>query len=221
MYNNPNEQPQPYNQSPYISPYEQQYSQQTTPPPPVYPQTQYGAPPVYPQQPVYIPVPVLQPAKSGKTVWIVLGVLGGVFLLIISACGASVYFAAQSARSFSNNLHATVVADETAPQDQAQSYYLAISVQDYSGAYDYLASNMTQKDGTKLTQTAFTQQAEALDTSEGQVTDYVSTADPNDASKVTVQVTRSGGTDAAKTYTVHLTFTQGSYQWSISSFDTI
>lgn len=212
MYNDPNA-PQPY-QSPYISPYEQQYNPQPTQQP--YPQTQYGAPPVYPQ-PVYIPVPQPQPQKPSKTVWIVLGVLGGIFLLIVSACGASIYFAARSAQTFSNNLRATEIAGETSPQEQAQNYYLAISVQDYTGAFVYLAPNFTQKDGSTLTQAAFTQQAQALDSSEGTVTTYTATADPNDSTKVTVQVTRTGG----QSYTVHLTFTQGSFEWLISSFDNI
>ncbi len=210
MYNDPNAQQPPSGQSPYTSSYEQQYSQQP------YPSTQYGAPPVYPQ-PMYVPVQQPQPPKSNKALWIVLGVLGGIFLLIVGTCGAAIYFAGQTAHTFSSNLHATVVASETSPQEEAQNYYLAISVQDYTGAYYYLASTITQSDGTRLTQAAFTQQAQALDTSDGQVTNYTSTADPNDASKVTVQVTRSGG----KSYTVHLAFTQGSYQWTISSFDSI
>lgn len=213
MYNDPNSQQSPYGQSPYVSSYEQQYSQ-----PPPYPQIsyeQYGAPTVYPQ-PMYVPAPQPQPPQSNKTVWIVLGVLGGIFLLIMSVCGVSLYLGVQSARTFSNNLHATEVAGESSPQDQAQSYYLAISVQDYTGAYAYLAPNITQN-GVTLTQDAFTQQAQAQDSSEGQVSDYTATADPNDASKVTVQVTRSGG----QNYTVNLTFTQGDFEWVISSFDTI
>ncbi|MGH2508204.1 MAG: hypothetical protein ACRDHZ_12485, partial [Ktedonobacteraceae bacterium] len=198
MYNDPNAQQPAYGPSPYISPYEQQYNPQPTPPP--YPPTQYGVPPAYPQ-PVYVPQP--QPPKSNKTVWIVLGVLGGIFLLLASVCGLSVYYGIQTAHTFSNNLHATEIAGETSPQEQAQSYYLSISVQDYIGAYAELAPNITQKDGTPLTLMAFTQQAQALDTSEGQVSTYITAADASDATKVAVQVTRTGG----QTYTVNLTFT--------------
>lgn len=227
MYNDPNAQPPygqqpnaqpPYGQSPYSSPYEQQYTPQPTQPP-QYPPTQYGAPQM---PPVYMAPP---PQKnSNKTVWIVLGVIGAVLLLVGGGCCAALYFVGRSAQSFGSTLMATVTADqqttianESSPTDQAQSYYLAISVQDYANAYNYLTPKMTTSDGKTLTQALFTQQAQAQDTAEGTVTNYTSTADPNDASKVTVQVTRSNG----KTYAVHLTFTQGTYQWVINSFDTI
>ena len=218
MYNDPNSQP-PYGQSPYTSPYEQQYAPQTQPPP--YPSEQYGTPPPYPP-PVY--VPVQQPKQSNKALWIVLSILGGILLLVGGGCCAVFYFAGRTVQSFSSQIsatstaiQATYAADETPPAQQAQDYYLAISVQDYSGAYGYLAPNMTSSDGTALTQAKFIQQAQALDTSEGTVTNYTATADPNDSTKVTVQVTRSKG----KVYTVHLTFKQGDYQWEITSFDSI
>lgn len=220
MYNDPNAQP-PYGQgqSPYTSPYEQQYTQY--PPQPVYPQTPYGAPP-----PVYVPPP--QQKSSSKTIWIVLGVIGAIILLVGGGCCALFYFVinkgAQSVQNFSTEFDATataiqqtVVADEPAPSQQAQDYYLAISVQDYSNAFSFFAPNMTLSDGTKLTVTTFTQKASQLDVSEGKVTDYTATADSSDPTKVTVQVTRSSG----KSYTVHLTFTQGSDEWVINSFDDI
>jgi hypothetical protein len=169
------------------------------------------------------------PQKSStKTVWIVLGVVGAILLLVGGGCVAAIVYgvnrAGQSVQNFTNQVNATatadqqtVIADEASPQDQANDYYLAISVQDYANAYSYLAPNMTTTDGKALTQQLFTQQAEALDSSEGQVSDYTPTADPNDQTKVTVQVTRANG----KSYTVHLTFTQGEDQWVISSFDNI
>lgn len=223
MYNDPNAPQPPYGQPPYTSPYEQQYSAQPTPPP--YPSTQYGAPPPV-VQPVYVPPP--QQQSSAKTVWIVLGVIGAILLLLGGGCCfASVFVfnkASQTVNSVSTQIAATVtadqqtaIADEPVPSQQAQNYYLAISVQDYSNAYSYLAPNMTTTDGKQLTQALYVQQAQALDASDGKVTDYTVTADPNDQTKVTVQVTRSGG----KTYTVHLTFTQGASQWVISSFDNI
>lgn len=222
MYNDPNAQP-PYGQSPYTSPYEQQYAPQTQPP--QYPPTQYGTPPAYPP-PVY--APVQQPKQSNKVLWIVLGIIGALLLIVGGGCCAVFYFVGKTAQNTVQTLstqvsttmtadQGTMIADETPPAQQAQDYYLAISAQDYSNAYSYLAPNMTASDGTALTQATFTQQAQALDASEGDVTDYTATADPNDATKVTVQVTRSKG----KTYTVHLTFKQGDYQWVISSFDSI
>jgi hypothetical protein len=217
MYNDPNAQP-PYGQSPYTSPYEQQYAPQQPQYPPT---TQYGAPPVYPP-PVY--VPVQEQRKSNKVLWIVLSIIGALLLLVGGSCCAVFYFAGKTVQNISTQISATATADqatsiaeEPPPSQQAQDYYLAISVQDYTNAYSYLEPNMTASDGTALTQAKFTQEAQALDASEGTVTDYTATADPNDATKVTVQVTRSKG----KTYTVHLTFQQGDYQWVISSFDTI
>lgn len=224
MYNDPNAQP-PYGQSPYNLPYEQQYTAQPTPPP-QYPPTQYGVPQMQPMPPVYMAPPPQN--DSNKTVWIVLGIIGAVLLLVGGGCCAALYVIGSrvgtQVGAVSTQIVATstadqqtVIADEASPVQQAQDYYQAISVQDYANAFSYLAPNMTASNGTALTQTAFTQQAQALDTSEGTVTTYNATADPTDASKVTVQVTRNGG----KTYTVHLTFTQGDFQWDISSFDTI
>jgi len=218
----PNAQPQPpYGQSPYNSPYEQQYAPQPTQPP-QYPPTQYGVPPMQPMPPVYV---TPQPQKnSNKTLWIVLSIIGAVLLLVGGGCCAAFYFIGKTAQNFGTTLqatvtadHQTVVADQATPAQQAQDYYLAISVQDYTNAFSYLAPNTTSSSGSALTQATFTQQAQALDTSEGTVTTYTATADPTDASKVTVQVTRSSG----KTYTVHLAFTQGDYQWVITSFDAI
>lgn len=232
MYNDPNAQQPPYGQppygqQPYTSPYEQQYSQ---PPPetppyaptqPPYQPTQYGAPPVYPQ-PMYVPAP--QPPKSNKTLWIVLSIVGGVLLLLIGLCGAIFYSAGKAVSNFSTTIVATStaiqqtsVADEEPPQKEAENYYLAISVQDYANAYSIYVAPNVQVNGTTLTQSAFIQQAQARDTSGGDVTDYTATADPNDPTKVTVQVTRQGGSP----YTVHLTFTQGDFQWMINSFDNI
>lgn len=224
MYNDPNAPQQPYGQSPYTSPYEQQYGQQPAPPP-TYPPTQYGAGTLPPVVPVYVPQ---QQQSSSKTVWIVLGVIGAILLLVGGGCIAAVVYgankASQSVKNFTNEINATAtadqqtfVADESSPSQQAEDYYLAISVQDYSNAYNYLAPHMTTTDGKALTQALFTQQAEALDQSEGQVSTYNATADPNDKTKVTVQVSREGG----KSYTVHLTFVQGNDQWVISSFDNI
>lgn len=223
MYNDPNAPQPPYGQPPYTSPYEQQYSAQPTPPP--YPSTQYGAPPPV-VQPVYVPPP--QQQSSSKTVWIVLGIIGAILLLVGGGCCFAFFFvfnkANQTVQTFNAQISATMTADaqtavasEPAPSQQAQDYYLAISVQDYTNAYSYLAPNMTMSDGKQLTQALYTQQAQALDASDGQVTNYIVTADPNDQTKVTVQVTRSKG----KTYTVHLTFIQGTDQWMINSFDSI
>ena len=227
MYHDPNAQQPPYGQPPYTSPYEQQYSQPPPVTPPPYMPDPYQVPPVYPP-PMYMPPPQPQPPRSNKTLWIVLSIVGGVLLLLIGLCSVTFYYAGRSLNTFSTQVQATAtaiqqttVADEPSPQQQAQNYYLAISAQDYSGAYNYFSSSATQGDGSTLTQTTFTQQAQARDISDGNVTDYTATADPNDATKVTVQVTRAGVNGTPNTYTVHLTFMQGDFQWEISSFDTI
>lgn len=222
MYNDPNSQP-PYGQptSPYTSPYEQQYTQ----PPQPYPSTQYGAPQPPMQQPVYVVQP---PKQSNKTVWIVLGIVLGVILLVGGGCCAALAFGVlkgtQAVNTTIQSVNATMtvdeqtaVADEASPQDQAEDYYTDIEDQDYSEAYSDLASNVKLADGTALTEQQFTQKAEGLDASEGDVTDFTVTPDPSDQTKVTVQVTREGG----KTYTAHLTFVQGDFEWDISSLDTI
>jgi hypothetical protein len=223
MYQDPNTPQPPYGQSPYTSPYEQQYSSQSVPPP--YPSTQYGAPPPG-VQPVYIPLP---PQKSStKTVWLVLGVVGAILLLVGGGCCFAFYYVfnrtTQTVQNLSSQIAATltvdqqtVVASEPGPSQQARDYYLAISVQDYTNAYSYLAAGMTTTDGRPLTQALYARQAQTLDASSGQVTDYTVTADPDDQTRVTVQVTRGKGAS----YTVHLTFSQGTDQWMIRSFDTI
>lgn len=224
MYNDPNSQP-PYGQpqQPYTSPYEQQYTQQPVPP---YPSTQYGAPPMQPVPPPFYVVQ--QPKQSSKTIWIVLGIILAIILLVGGGCCAAISFGvlkgSQAVNSAVQSLNATAtvdeqtaIADEPSPQSQAEDYYTAIESQDYSYAYDDLSSNFKLADGTTLTVTQFTQKAEALDSSEGVVTDFTATPDSSSQTKVDVQVTRQSG----KTYTAHLTFVQGDFEWDISSFDTI
>ncbi len=241
MYNDPNAQP-PYGQnpSPYSSSYEQQYAP-TEQPPAQYPPTQYGGmPPVQPTMPpvqpaMPQPVYMVQPPpkkSSNKTLWIVLGIVLGVLILGGGGCCTALSLGIiKGSQSVVQTVNAqetadaqTAIADESSPQEQAESYYDAISVQDYETAYGYLAQNMKLSDGTLLTQTLFTQKAEALDSSEGEVSDYTATADPNDSTKVTVQVTRTDDTSGkTDTYAVHLTFVQDNTQeqWDISSFDNI
>lgn len=221
MYNDPNSQPPYSGQTPYPDPYAQQYN--PYPQPPQYPQTQYGTQP----PPVY--VPVQQPQKSSsKTVWIVLGIIGAVLLLVGGGCCAVFYLGALQVGKTAQNLgaqfeatataiHQTVVADESTPEQQASAYYSSISLQDYAIAFDSLAPNLKAADGTPLTLAKYTQEAQQLDTTEGMVTNFNATADATNPASVTVQVTRSHG----KTYAVHLTFTQGSFEWVISSLDGI
>jgi len=149
-------------------------------------------------------------------------------LLVGGGCCAVFYLGALQVGKTAQNIGAqfeatataiqqTVVADESTPEQQASAYYASISLQDYTVAFDSLAPNLKMTDGTPLTLTKYTQEAQQLDTTEGMVTDYSAIADAANPASVTVKVTRSGG----KTYTIHLTFTQGDFEWEISSFDGI
>lgn len=220
MYNDPNSQ-SPYGESsPYTSPYEQQYHPY---PPPQSPQVVYGTP-------VY--VQVAPPKRSNKTLWAILGIAGAVLLLVGGGCCAVVYFVVNSTvtktsqtvhtinaqiEATSTAIQQTIVASELSPRQQANAYYASISLRDYNLAFDSLAPHSQAADGTPLTLAKYTQEAQRLDAAQGSVTNYTSSTDPAHPTSVTVRVTRSGG----KKYTVHLTFTQGPFEWLIGSFDGI
>jgi hypothetical protein len=220
MYNDPNSQP-PYGESsPYTSPYEQQYKP--------YPQQQYAQVPY--GTPVYIQSP--PPKSSNRTLWAILGIAGAVLLLVGGGCCAVVYFVVNStvtktsqtvhnitaqSKATAAAIQQTMVASELSPKQQASAYYASISLQDYSLAFDILAPHLQAADGTPLTLAKYTQEAQQRDVALGRVTDYTCSVDPAQPTHVAVQVTRNGG----KTYTVHLTFTQGTFEWVISSFDRI
>jgi hypothetical protein len=111
---------------------------------------------------------------------------------------------------------ATVVSTEGA-QATAQAYYAAIQARDYTTAYSYLDSNLVTTTNQPLTSDLYTQAAKGRDTSQGQVTNYTISVDPNDPNSITVSVTRG----QSPPYTVHLKFRQASNGWKITSYDEI
>lgn len=238
MYNDPNQPQPPYGQPPnYQNPYEQPSSpygqppyQQTQPPygqppynqPPPYAPTQYGAPPYgAPPTPGYAQ-PQPQAKKSNRTLWIVLGIIGGILLLACGGCAVALGLIGRGVQQTVNTVSTSIEQTATAVSAQgaqvtAEAYYAAIQAQDYTTAYSYLDNNLVTSDNQPLTQALYTQAAQGRDTSLGQVTNYSISADPNDPNSITVTVTRGQGTP----YTVHLKFRQASDGWKITSYDEI
>ena len=118
--------PPPAYQAPpdYQVPPAQQASQ--VPPPPYSP---YGSPaqPAYVAPPPGVPGAGVPPARqSRRTLWIVLGIVGGVLVLGIIAC--VVVFA--------------VVANSSTPSKTLQAYCDALKTRDYQTAYNQFSSNV-------------------------------------------------------------------------------
>jgi hypothetical protein len=100
------------------------------------------------------------------------------------------------------------------PTIVAAQYYTAITHQDYSQAYTYVAGPAS---ATHL-EPAFIRAAELRDRVEGPVTSFTLAADlPTNPQAVTVRVHRQRGAS----YAVHLTVRQEGSQWKIVAFDGI
>jgi len=139
-----------------------------------------------------VPGSTQQPRKSRRWVWIVLGV----FALLCVLGSALVWIFAVN------------------PAIAGEQYYIAIRNQDYAKAYSYLGSDLQ----ARLSQEAFTQQAQQQDAALGRVTQYTYGNFPiGDPATATETVTRAHGT----TYTVHLELRQEGGGWKITSFDRI
>ncbi len=222
MYNDPNQPPQQPQQNPYEVP-PTQYAGPPQPNPYEVPPTQYaGQPPYNPQQygppQQYNPSPYAPPLVPGYTqvppprkrslrwLWITLSIIGGILVLSCAGCVIA------SVMGY-NILAPTVSASVT-----ATSYYQAIENQDYTKAYSYLANNMQTTSGQPLTQSLFTQGAQAKDTVAGQVTNFTQTniSTGNGTASITMSITRSG-----QSYQVHLKLQQNNGTWQIIQFDTI
>ncbi len=237
MYNDPNQPQPPYGQPPnYQNPYEQgqspypqqppyqqpPYQQPSYDQPQPYAPTQYGVPPYgAPPAPNYVQQQP-QAKQSNRTLWIVLGIIGGILVLGLVGCVISLALIGKGVQTTVNNVSTSIDQTATAVSGQgaqitAEAYYAAIQAQDYTTAYSYLDSGLVASNGQPLTQDLYTQAAQGRDTSLGQVTTYTLAADPNDASSITVTVTRSQGSS----YTVHLKFTFTNDSWKITSYDEI
>ncbi|HJT57913.1 MAG TPA: hypothetical protein VJ761_15530 [Ktedonobacteraceae bacterium] len=239
MYNDPNQPQPPYGQPPnYQNPYEQPSSpygqppyQQSQPPygqpsydqPQPYTPTQYGSPPYgAPQVPGYAQ-PQPETKKSNRTLWIVLGIIGGILLLACGGCALAFGLFSRGVQQTVNTVSTSIDQTATAVSAQgaqvtAEAYYAAIQAQDYTMAYSYMDSGLVTSNNQPLTQDLYTQAAQGRDTSLGQVTNYSISADPNDPSSITVTVTRG---QSSSPYTVHLKFRQASDGWKITSYDEI
>lgn len=207
--------PPPYSPYPPYPPYPPTYpgaapEQPYGPPPygaPPYGQP-YGAPPMYPPYP---PSPPPQ-SNSHKTLWIILGVVGGVLLLSCVACVGIVYFAG---RQFANSpiLGSTIAVSEFCTDEEQQ---------DYVSAYNQFS---TQLQG-QISQDQFVSRGQQLDSTNGPVshcTPSVSTtgAAPSSSSAtfdVTVERSTSTGTQpTTATGTITLVNSDGS--WKIDAID--
>lgn len=134
----------------------------------------------------------IQHRKSKRWVWIALGV----FALLCVLGGTLVW-------TFSIN-----------PAIAEEQYYIAIRSQDYAKAYTYLGSGVQ----ARLSQQAFTQQAQQQDEALGRMTRYTQDNLPiGDPATITETVTRAHGV----TYMVHLDLRQEAGAWKITSFDRI
>jgi len=137
-----------------------------------------------------------RPRPSYRWLWIVVGI----FLLLCLIGGALVWVFAVSP-----------VGGPTIASDQ---YYTAIRDQDFAKAYSYLGSDLQ----VRLSQQAFTQQAQQQDEAFGRVSHYSYGNVPlGDPAAATITVTRASGT----TYTVHLELRQEGGGWKITAFDRI
>lgn len=167
----------------------------------------YGAPPMYPAYPGYPPP---QPQKnSNRTLWIILGVVGGVLLLACLACVGIVYVVGQQVAS-SPLLGSTVVVSTFCAEEESQ---------DYAAAYNQLSANLQGQ----MTQDQFVSRSEALDTSNGTVS-QCSPAPSGDAaqgsSNVSFDMTIQrdlNGTTSSSTGTITVVNSGGS--WKIDTID--
>ncbi len=213
MYNDPNQPPQqpPYGQPqpPYYGPPQQPpYGPPQQPPygqPPYgqpqqpYGQPQYGVPPV----PGYVPQQPPQKRRTG--LWIFLGIL---VVLVLACIGGALYYVG------------TYGGTHNPATDVANKYYTAIQNQDYATAYSYLDASSITFNNQNLTQSLYTQAAQAVDAQKGKVTSYSitssNTSNGANTASFTVSVTRNGSP-----YDVHLKLQQEGSAWKIVSVDNV
>jgi hypothetical protein len=153
--------------------------------------------------PTYVQ-PQQQPRQSRRTLWIILGVVGG--LIVIAGLAFSLLV-------ITGVFTALNVIKQTGPIPAR--YYLAIIDQDYAQAYSYVDSNATIN-GQQVDQQAFTNLATAADHQNGRVTGFDLKGDENDPSHMTVTVSRG-----TQSYDVHLLLKQENGAWKIISADGI
>lgn len=104
-----------------------------------------------------------------------------------------------------SNLSATVV-----------SFYQALESKNYSKAYTYVSSSATTA-GQKLTETTFTQMAQAADSTSGAISNFSFIADSTNYNRIITTVTRKTGAH----YHSHLQFQQENATWKLVQIDII
>ncbi len=140
-----------------------------------------------------------RPRLSYRWVWIALGILA---LSSIIGCTVLAWGVSFGIKTFGG------------PAIASDQYYTAMRDQDYARAYSYLGSDLR----ARLSQEAFTQQAQQQDEALGRVSHYTYGNVPiGDPATATLTVTRTYGT----TYTVHLELRQEGGAWKITAFDRI
>jgi len=106
--------------------------------------------------------------------------------------------------------------------DVANKYYTAIQSQDYATAYSYLDASSITFNNQSLTQSLYTQAAQAVDAQKGKVTSYsitstnLNTSNGVNTASCTISVTRNGSP-----YDVHLKLQQEGNDWKIVSIDNV
>jgi hypothetical protein len=204
----------PY-EPPFGPPSGQQYEPQPPTTPNPYPPAQppYPGYPTYPQYPGYAPYgpPQVAPApakSSNRTLWIILGSVGGVLLLLCLICTVGGIFLVRGLAGSPLLGVSTTVGFFCAAEEQ----------QRYDSAYSQLSSNLQ----SSISQDQFTQESQNQDTASGTVKQCEVAQDGNPpqlgstTSSIDISLTRNGGT--AQTGTVTLVDESGS--WKIDSFDT-
>ena len=174
-------------------------------------------PPEYhaPTFPNYTPVSSSsqQPRKSYHWVWITLVILVLVCIvvgaLLIWGLGSAIIVGALLIWGLGSAF--TIFGSPTITCDE---YYNAIRDQDYSRAYSFLGSGVK----ARLSQEAFTQQAQQQDGAYGHVRQFFyANGSGDDPASVILTVTRANGTSS----TVNLEMRQEGGAWKITTFDRI
>lgn len=158
----------------------------------------YAAPPPH----VRDNVPLQQPRKSRRWIWITLGVIGGLIVIggivLVLSLG---FFTASTIKTIAGP---TIVADQ---------YYTTIKSQDYNKAYTFWDSNVQKAYPLEM----FTSESQLVDKQLGTVTHYTIASQvqypENNTAIVSLTTTRSGGVSQ----TVQLHLQQVGSLWKITS----
>ena len=221
-------QPEYYSQSPGYPTYAQG-NPPTQPAPPYpypYPYPQPGPQPYPPYQPYpgqFAPPP-MPPKRSNRTLWIVLGSVGGALLLICGVCTFAAFaLGGQIGKQFGPALGASVT---------LVNFCTAMQDQDYATAYAQFSTGLQ----ARVTEDEFTTNATKLDADHGKVTDCSTSSNvsssgdstgptiSDDRVTLNVGITRSGGATNGETTSAtsgSFTFTKEGSNFKIDAIEAI